>query len=211
MRQQTLQTYSNSTCQWLRVSGGVCWRLLSSVFFSNLTLLRHQNIKMSIYKVDKNHWVMWLFCFLVPVRKILKNTVALDHPVALSSNVCRSFVVRSSRIHDTSSYLHYMMFQTIQTIYFLWGYDPGNMSVSFIAELSPVYCCLVCNIKGAVHIFRTVGWTKIPKSFQNLMASWYILYQHGYRPFLQKKWFFLHFPGLATMLKKMARAQGKMR
>ena len=36
----------------------------------------------------------------------------------------------------------YMMFQTIQTIYFLWGYDPGNTSV-FIAELSPVYCCLV--------------------------------------------------------------------
>ena len=23
------------------------------------------------------------------------------------------------------------------------GYDPGNMSMSFIAELSPVYCCLV--------------------------------------------------------------------
>ena len=85
MRQQTLQTYSNSTCQWLRVSGGVCWRLLSSVFFSNLTLLRHQNIKMSIYKADKNHWVMWLFCFLVPVRKILKNTVALDHPVVLAT------------------------------------------------------------------------------------------------------------------------------
>ena len=37
-----------------------------------------------------------------------------------------------------------MMFQTIQTIYFLWGYDPGNMSVSFIAGLSPVYCWLVC-------------------------------------------------------------------
>ena len=48
-----------------------------------------------------------------------------------------------------------------------------------------------------------LGWTKIPKSFQNLMASWYILYQHGYRPFLQKKWFFLHFPHLATTLKKM--------
>ena len=45
---------------------------------------------------------------------------------------------------NTLSYLHYMMFLTIQTIYFLWGYDPGNMSVSFIAELSPVYCCLVC-------------------------------------------------------------------
>ena len=47
--------------------------------------------------------------------------------VALSS----IFVVCSSRIRDTSSHLHYMMFQTIQTIYFLWGYDPGNMSVSF--------------------------------------------------------------------------------
>ena len=59
--------------------------------------------------------------------------------VALSS----LFVVCLSRIGNTSSHLHYMMFQTIQTIYFLWGYDPGNMSVSFIAELSPVYCCLV--------------------------------------------------------------------
>ena len=60
--------------------------------------------------------------------------------VALSS----MFVVRlSSRIRDTSSHLHFMMFQTIQTIYFLWGYDPGNMSVSTYAELSPVYCCLV--------------------------------------------------------------------
>ena len=49
--------------------------------FFHLTIMRHQNIKMSIYKGDKNHWVMQLFCFLVPVRKILKNTVALDHPV----------------------------------------------------------------------------------------------------------------------------------
>ena len=59
--------------------------------------------------------------------------------VALSS----LFVRCLSRIGNTSSHLHYMMFQTIQTIYFLWGYDPGNLSVSFIAELSPVYCCLV--------------------------------------------------------------------
>ena len=39
------------------------------------------------------------------------------------------------------------MCNCIQTIYFLWGYDPGNVSVStypeFITELSPVYCCLV--------------------------------------------------------------------
>ena len=49
--------------------------------FFHLTIMRHQNIKMSIYKGDKNHWVMQCFSFLVPVRKILKNTVALDHPV----------------------------------------------------------------------------------------------------------------------------------
>ena len=51
--------------------------------FFHLTIMRHQNIKMSIYKGDKNHWVMQLFSFLVPVRKILKNTVALDHPVSI--------------------------------------------------------------------------------------------------------------------------------
>ena len=62
--------------------------------------------------------------------------------VALSSMFGCSFVCLS-RIGNTSSHLHNMMFQTIQTIYFLWGYDPGNMSMSFIAELSPVYCCLV--------------------------------------------------------------------
>ena len=31
--------------------------------FFCLTILRHQNIKMSIYKVYKNHWVMGFFCF----------------------------------------------------------------------------------------------------------------------------------------------------
>ena len=35
------------------------------------TILKHQNIKMYIYKVDKNHWVKGFFCFLVPIRKKL--------------------------------------------------------------------------------------------------------------------------------------------
>ena len=39
--------------------------------FFHLTIKRHQNIKMSIYKVDKNHWVKGFFCFLVPIRKKL--------------------------------------------------------------------------------------------------------------------------------------------
>ena len=75
-------------------------------------------------------------------------------PASIGWVALSSVIVRPSVPHcNTSSYLHYMMFQTIQTIYFLWGYDPGNMSVSFIAELSPVYCCLVafllcsCSVK----------------------------------------------------------------
>ena len=48
--------------------------------FFHLTILRHQNIKMSIFKVDKNHWVFQFLC-AHQIRKILKNTVALDHPV----------------------------------------------------------------------------------------------------------------------------------
>ena len=76
---------------------------------------------------------------LLLVSLLLRNSASSFHWLSSSIfNVCRS-----SRIRDTSSHLHYMMFQTIQTIHFLWGYDPGNMSVSFIAELSSVYCCLV--------------------------------------------------------------------
>ena len=36
----------------------------------HLTILRHQNIKMSISKLNKNGWVMPFFCVLVPVRTI---------------------------------------------------------------------------------------------------------------------------------------------
>ena len=54
--------------------------------------------------------------------------------VALSSVV--RLVGHSSRIGDISSHLHYMMFPSIQTIYFLWGYDTGNMSV-------PIYLLLL--------------------------------------------------------------------
>ena len=87
--------------------------------------------------------------------------------VALSSLV-RSVVPHS----DISSHLHSLMFQTLQTIYFLWGYDPGNMSVSFIAELSPVYCCLV----------DSVTWIK----FSNNMAPLALV------AFLATRWRHLH-------------------
>ena len=71
---------------------------------------------------------------------IMRNSASSFHWLSSSIFSCSFVVVPHCNI---SSYLHYMMFQTIQTIYFLWGYDPGNMSVSFIADLSPVYCCLV--------------------------------------------------------------------
>ena len=44
-------------------------KTLKDTIFLHLTVLRQQNIKMSIYKVDKNGWVIWLFKFLVPVRE----------------------------------------------------------------------------------------------------------------------------------------------
>ena len=49
------------------------------------------------------------------------------------------------------------MFKTIQTIYFPWGYDPSNLSV-FIAELSLVYCCLVCLYTGYI-VFKASSGT----------------------------------------------------
>ena len=62
--------------------------------------------------------------------------LSFQHPLAeqlyLPLFVVRrsSFVVCPSRIGNISIYLHYMMFQTIQTIYFLLGYDPGNVSAT---------------------------------------------------------------------------------
>ena len=100
--------------------------------------------------LTENIWFVWSkTSYSIDERRCYHTSYCKTQPpasigwVALSSVIVRLFVRCSSRIGNTSSYLHYMMFQTIQTIYFLWGYDPGNMPLSFIAELSPVYCCLV--------------------------------------------------------------------
>ena len=60
-------------------------------------------------------------------KEILRNSSF--HWLSRSIFTCSSFGWLS-RIGNISSHLHYMMFLSIQTIYFLWGYDPGNMSVS---------------------------------------------------------------------------------
>ena len=75
-------------------------------------------------------FVIVIFNQNICLNNFLRNSASSFHWLSRSIfNVCL-FVRSLSRIGNTSSHLHYMMFQTIQTIYFLWGYDPGNMSVS---------------------------------------------------------------------------------
>ena len=59
----------------------------------------------------------------------LRNSASSFHWLS-SSIFSYCLFGRSSRISDISSHIHYVMFRSIQTLYFLWGYDPGNMSVS---------------------------------------------------------------------------------
>ena len=54
----------------------------------------------------------------------------IQPPASIGWVALSSLFVCLSRIRGTSSHLHYMMFLTIQTIYFRWGYDPGNVSAS---------------------------------------------------------------------------------
>ena len=78
---------------------------LKSMTCFHLTILRHQNIKMSISKLNKNGWVLPFLCFLVSVRTIWKITVANDHPVAFQvghkSNISTFFVI-NARIYCRS-------------------------------------------------------------------------------------------------------------
>ena len=51
------------------------WQSPERQDFFLLAILRHQNIKMSTYILNKNGWVLPFFSFLVSVREKLKNTV----------------------------------------------------------------------------------------------------------------------------------------
>ena len=48
---------------------------------TQLTVLKHQNTKTSLYKLTKNYWVNTLFEILGSVTRDLQSTVSLDHPV----------------------------------------------------------------------------------------------------------------------------------
>ena len=57
------------------------WQNLERQDVFHLTLLRHQNIKISQCTISKNDWVFPSFVNLTPVTKKLQLTVFLDHPV----------------------------------------------------------------------------------------------------------------------------------
>ena len=74
--------------------------------------------------MTKVRMMMWNFNIESKLKfaKLSLSTVQMGW--ALSS------LRRPASVGDISSYLHNIMFLTIQTIYFLWGYNPGNMSSS---------------------------------------------------------------------------------
>ena len=57
------------------------WESFESQNYTHLILLKHQNTKIALYKLLKNHWVMALFENIWSVRKKVLVAVLLDHPV----------------------------------------------------------------------------------------------------------------------------------
>ena len=118
---------------WERVTYTQCIR--NYIFFPIATIPYTWQYQSETQKCQWNIF-RFLSCFTGNFWIVL-NWVAFwgiyceTQPPASIGWVALSSVVRlSSRIGNISSHLHYMMFPSIQTIYFLWGYDPGTMTVS---------------------------------------------------------------------------------
>ena len=71
----------------------------------------------------------------------MRNSASSFHCLSSSS----LFVCRLSCCGNTPSHLHYMMFQTIQTIYFWWGYDLGNIHC-WVVRMGDVHFSYQCNV-----------------------------------------------------------------
>ena len=100
----------------------------------NITTLQRQS------QSHLRHWLQFWqlrpsihdnLCYLTIKSDTLDSIHSCEtQPPASIGWVALSSVVHcSSRIGTISSHLPYLMFPSIQTIYFLWGYDPGNVSV----------------------------------------------------------------------------------
>ena len=63
------------------------WKISERQNSTHLALLKCQNIKTSLYKLSKNHWVITLFEIFGSVRRKLQSTVSLDHPVSRTNRL----------------------------------------------------------------------------------------------------------------------------
>ena len=117
----------------------LCEDISQLILYLDFHLLFNPQMEKTISVCEKMVWVclllFWKLTFTFQVCEILEEFVKLGDSASsfhwLSSSIFSYWLfVRLSRISDISSHLHYMRFPSIQTLYFLWGYDPGIMSLS---------------------------------------------------------------------------------
>ena len=63
------------------------WKSFERQNSTHLALLKHQNTKIALYRLPKNHLVIALFEISGPVRNNSLVTVSLDHPVFGECNI----------------------------------------------------------------------------------------------------------------------------
>ena len=92
----------------------------------------------------------------------IKANCETQSPASIGRVALSSVIGRSSRIRDTSSHLHYMMFKIIQNVR-IWSWQNVSVICSFfITELIPVYCCLVVTLylilKTTILVLKRIWW-----------------------------------------------------
>ena len=108
------------------------WSIYIWLFHASSMLCCQSKLRYPIIYKAQQHYKS--ICLRRVTRYKLRDSASSFH--WLSSSIFSGCCL-SSRIGNISSHLHYMMFLSIQTTYFLWGYDPGNMPVpTYILLLS---------------------------------------------------------------------------
>ena len=81
------------------------WKSSERQNSTHLTVLKQQNIKISLYQLSKNLWVIAFFGVFGSVRKKIQSTVVNDRPVCqpLSNNcICQSRVSPARELSNVS-------------------------------------------------------------------------------------------------------------
>ena len=68
------------------VAKALYWKSSERQSSTHLTVLKHQNIKTSQYKLSKNYWLIALFEILGSFRQKFQSVVSKDNPVGSSGN-----------------------------------------------------------------------------------------------------------------------------